>query len=164
MSSWQKEKTDESKKKEDEWGWGAILGGIAVAGAIAVGAGLAYKAYTDEQEKEQRIQHYKKVTSYKNYSLDTSSEDDSPKPTRRAIAWFEEPSTDDEKPMNKVQILERIHKDFVSIKGQKEEYFNYFMQVRKCLIPKMRKESKAFEMLTNGEALTGKYFSYFIQS
>lgn len=150
---------NKSKKKEDEWGWGSILGGIAVAGALAVGAGMAIAAYQEEQEKEQKIQHFRgRTQSHQYHSYSSDDDDDSPPPPpRKEIGWYGNDSDSEvsEKPMNKVQVLERIHKQFVSIKDQKEEYVNYFKNVRKYLIPKLREKSQAFQMLTNGEAMTG---------
>ncbi|KAL5291282.1 hypothetical protein ACFFRR_010595 [Megaselia abdita] len=153
---WSKEEEERKKKKDDDWGWGGILGGIAVAGALAVGAGLAYKSYTEHQEKEENLRKERNLEYFRggrlrSYSSSDDDDDYPASPPLRAIC----PSDHIEE--NKVQILERIHKDFVSIKGQKELFVNYFQNVRRHLIPKMKEASVAFKMMTSGESLAGDF-------
>lgn len=150
------EDRSQSKKKENDWGWGSVLGGIAAAGALAVGAGMAYKSYKDHLEKEENQRKFSHQEYYDHYVSDDVAS--YPALPRCQGAQITEIDSDDGIEMNKVQVLERIHKDFVSIKERKEQFVNYFHNVRNYLIPKMKKHSLALQMLTQDEAMSGKIF------
>lgn len=157
------ESPEKSKKKEDDWGWGSVLGGIAVAGTLAVGAGLAYKAYSDKQEKEclEKEQEQTVVQHFqRGHQAHSSDDDDSPPPSYNAVQ--EQDAEKIGRGVESVEILEQIHQYLVSVDSKQEKYVNYFLQVKKYLVQKLCEESQALTLLINDKTASGNILLTFI--